>query len=92
MTFARRRHDADDVFAVAVRLARVTVGLSQSQLAAHAGLSAAAIVGIERGSRVASVGEAAKLAQALDTTIDYLTFSPSGPLVKARPGRPRTSA
>jgi transcriptional regulator with XRE-family HTH domain len=92
MSFARRRFDADDTFAVAVRLARVVAGLAQADLAARADLPLAAIVSIEQGTRLASVGEAANLAHALDTTIDYMAVGPSGPLIKAKPGRPKRAS
>jgi len=89
MGHAIRRLPADDAFAAALRPTRTAAGLSQVQLANRVGLPIAAVAGTEQGVRRASIGEAVAIAQALDTTVDAMVASTSGPLVKAPIGRPR---
>ena len=86
------RFQADDAFAAALRPARVAAALTQVELAQRIGLSISAIVRIEQGARRASVGEAHAIAEALDTTVDAMLASASGPLVKAPMGRPRRTS
>lgn len=55
-----------------IRLCRKKMGLTQVELAAHAGVSAAFVGHIERGSRVASLDTLVAISRVLDVSADYL--------------------
>ncbi|MFT4067799.1 helix-turn-helix domain-containing protein [Paraburkholderia sp.] len=59
-------------FGAAVRALREAHGWSQEQLAEHAGLNRSYVGEIERGSVIASIVTAEKLARALDVPISTL--------------------
>ena len=83
--------EADDAFAAALRRARKAAGLSQAQLAERLGFRTSVVAGIEQRIRCASVGEATAIAEALHTTVDFMTADVTSPLVEASPARARTS-
>lgn len=55
-----------------VRTRRKELGLKQEELAARVGISASFFGHIERGSRVASIETLVSMANALNTSADYL--------------------
>lgn len=55
-----------------IRLCRIKLGLTQTQLADQVGISASFMGHIERGSRVASLETLAALCRELDISADYL--------------------
>ena len=61
-----------DVIGSRIRTRREGRGMSQSQLSDLAGCSKSAISGIEAGRSLPSLPLAARLAEALDTTIDEI--------------------
>lgn len=65
-------HQGTDVFNHRLKEARELRGLSQAQLAATAGLPAAAVSHFESGPRKPSFDNLKALAAALDVTTDYL--------------------
>lgn len=64
-----------------LRLSRLAAGLSQSELAAMAGVSRQAIAGMESGSWSPSLPVAIRLAVALRTSVEQLFAPPSVPTV-----------
>jgi transcriptional regulator with XRE-family HTH domain len=64
-------------FGARVRYFRLTIGLSQEQLAEHCGLDRAYVGGIERGERNPSLKNIGKIAAALNVPISAL-FDKSG--------------
>ncbi|MHB8394040.1 MAG: substrate-binding domain-containing protein [Candidatus Dormibacteria bacterium] len=69
-----------------LRLSRLAAGLSQSELAASAGVSRQAIAGMEGDSWSPSLSVAMRLAEALRTTVEQLFAPASAPLmVSANP-------
>jgi transcriptional regulator with XRE-family HTH domain len=53
-----------------IKIARVTIGLTQDDLAAKAGISRALVGQIERGEVNVTVGSLAAIARALDMVLD----------------------
>ena len=62
-----------------VRIARVTAGLTQAQLAGAVGVSRQTVVALEAGNYAPSVYLALRIAAELATTVEELFAVPEGP-------------
>jgi transcriptional regulator with XRE-family HTH domain len=78
---------ATDIFQERLRTARELRGLSQTQLAANAGLPASSVSHFESGARKPSFDNLKRLASALDVTTDYLLGRSDTPDASATAGR-----
>jgi len=74
---------------VIVRRRRLECGLTQTELAARAGVSRQLVAAVESGRNVPAVDAALGLARALATTVEELFATPPGDVVAALPGRLR---
>lgn len=89
MTSIRMGNFMGNTFGLRLRELREAAGLSRSDLAAQAGISADAVVKWELGHREPTLKNAGKLAAALGTTCDSLSRPPSAVMSTRTRGRPR---